>query len=162
MVRGSGRLTKWAVCLVGPPCAPVWPVCSLFFQSVSNFLPENKNVPPLPASSPLHIHHSTSLLNSSSIALPHLRWKFSHPPSRLPESAPPVSQPASASDQSRPATQHTAAAPSRPPRLNSSQPRHSRSLLPTSTVIPPRSHKPESSSALAPLSLTPSFTDCQQ
>ncbi|KAL2282793.1 hypothetical protein FJTKL_10403 [Diaporthe vaccinii] len=38
--------------------------------------------------------------------------------------------------------QNTAPAPSRPPRLNSSQPRHSRSLLPTSTVIPPRSHSP--------------------
>lgn len=48
-------------------------------------------MPPLPTSSPC-THHSTSQLII--LALPHLRWKFSHPPSRLPE-------PASASDQSR-------------------------------------------------------------
>lgn len=100
VVHGSGRLTKWAwACVPGGSalCPPLGPFV-LFFQSVSNFLPGNKNVPPLPTSLPLHTHHSTSLLNSSSIALPHLRWKFSHPPSRLPEKRTPVSQPASASD----------------------------------------------------------------
>lgn len=114
----------------------------LFFQGVSNFLPANKNVPPLPAPPLAHTHHSTSLLNPSSIALPLLRWKLSHPPSPLPESA--LWSPSRLLLRINRGLPHKSppAAPSRPPRLNSRQPRHSRSLLPTSTVIPTSSHSP--------------------
>lgn len=162
MVRGRGRLTKWAVCVLGGSAlCPVWPVCSLFskrlqFSACEQKRASSSHFSPL-AHTPLELlcsthHPSHSHTCAGSFPIHHLDCLKAH--SSLP--SPPLLR------INRGLPQNTAPAPS---------PAASPELKPAPPLPKPAPYEyghsssqpqPESSSALAPLSLAPSFTDCQQ
>jgi hypothetical protein len=95
---GPPRL--WSAC--GPPVVRLARLFFFFSRRLQFSACKQKRAPSSRFFPPFA--HTTRLLNSSSIALPHLRWKFSPSIITTARKCNPVSQPASASDQSRPST----------------------------------------------------------